>query len=103
MADPAHPHYEATKKAIKHAYNMEPDLTREGGSIPVTLTFQVSVYKVENLHSQNLQLLDLSLLTPTGDTSDGYGAYILPLKIVGSVAFFNYYDTVFRADISGPW
>lgn len=44
MADPAHPHYEATKKAIRHAYNMEPDLTREGGSIPVTLTFQVSVY-----------------------------------------------------------
>lgn len=40
MSDPEHPHYEAAKKAIKHAYNVEPDLTREGGSIPVTLTLQ---------------------------------------------------------------
>ncbi|XP_046677612.1 cytosolic non-specific dipeptidase isoform X1 [Homalodisca vitripennis] len=40
MSDPNHPHYEAAKKAIKHAYNVEPDLTREGGSIPITLTLQ---------------------------------------------------------------
>lgn len=40
MADPYHPHYDSAKAAIKHVYNMEPDLTREGGSIPITLTLQ---------------------------------------------------------------
>lgn len=38
--DPFHPHYTAAIKATKHVYNVDPDLTREGGSIPVTLTFQ---------------------------------------------------------------
>ncbi|KAJ8925107.1 hypothetical protein NQ315_001288 [Exocentrus adspersus] len=38
--DPFHPHYAAAAKATKHVYNVEPDLTREGGSIPVTLTLQ---------------------------------------------------------------
>ncbi|XP_018566615.1 cytosolic non-specific dipeptidase [Anoplophora glabripennis] len=38
--DPTHPHYGAAIKATKYVYNIEPDLTREGGSIPVTLTFQ---------------------------------------------------------------
>ncbi|KAF7271581.1 hypothetical protein GWI33_015566 [Rhynchophorus ferrugineus] len=37
---PSHPHYEAAIKATKHVYKVEPDLTREGGSIPITLTFQ---------------------------------------------------------------
>ncbi|XP_023028441.1 cytosolic non-specific dipeptidase 2 [Leptinotarsa decemlineata] len=38
--DPSHPHYSAAIKATKHVYKVEPDLTREGGSIPITLTFQ---------------------------------------------------------------
>lgn len=38
--DPTHPHYEAAKRATKHVYKVDPDLTREGGSIPVTLTLQ---------------------------------------------------------------
>lgn len=38
--NPDHPHYVAGRKATKHVYNVEPDLSREGGSIPVTLTFQ---------------------------------------------------------------
>ncbi|XP_054013324.1 cytosolic non-specific dipeptidase [Hylaeus anthracinus] len=38
--DPNHPHYIAGRKATKHVYKVEPDLSREGGSIPVTLTFQ---------------------------------------------------------------
>lgn len=42
MADPHHVHYDAAKASIKHVYNMEPDLTREGGSIPITLTLQVT-------------------------------------------------------------
>jgi Cys-Gly metallodipeptidase DUG1 len=39
MADPTHWNYEAAAKATKAVYGKEPDLTREGGSIPVTLTF----------------------------------------------------------------
>ena len=38
-ADPNHPHYEAGKRATKTVYGVEPDMTREGGSIPITLTF----------------------------------------------------------------
>ncbi|XP_011202720.1 cytosolic non-specific dipeptidase isoform X1 [Bactrocera dorsalis] len=43
--DPNHPHYEAAKSAIKHVYKTEPDMTREGGSIPVTLTLQEATGK----------------------------------------------------------
>ncbi|KZC12090.1 PREDICTED: cytosolic non-specific dipeptidase [Dufourea novaeangliae] len=38
--NPDHPHYIAGRKATKHVYKVDPDLSREGGSIPVTLTFQ---------------------------------------------------------------
>lgn len=34
--------FTAAKRATKRVYNVEPDMTREGGSIPVTLTFQES-------------------------------------------------------------
>lgn len=40
LSDPKHPHYSAGVIATKYAYNREPDMTREGGSIPVTLTLQ---------------------------------------------------------------
>ena len=32
--------HEAGRIATKHVYGVEPDMTREGGSIPVTLSFQ---------------------------------------------------------------
>lgn len=38
--NPDHPHYLAGRRATVHVYDVEPDLSREGGSIPVTLTFQ---------------------------------------------------------------
>lgn len=38
--DPNHPHYQAAAKATHHVYKVQPDMTREGGSIPVTLTLQ---------------------------------------------------------------
>lgn len=38
--NPNHEHYQAAARATKHVYKVEPDMTREGGSIPVTLTFQ---------------------------------------------------------------
>lgn len=43
--DPNHAHYGAAKKAIKHVFNVEPDLIREGGSIPITLTLQKATDK----------------------------------------------------------
>ncbi|XP_026472311.1 cytosolic non-specific dipeptidase [Ctenocephalides felis] len=43
--DPSHPHYQAGAKATKHVYKVEPDMTREGGSIPVTLTLQQATGK----------------------------------------------------------
>ncbi|KAG9479124.1 hypothetical protein GDO78_012670 [Eleutherodactylus coqui] len=58
VADFNHPHYMAGRKAMKTVFNVEPDLTREGGSIPVTLTFQEATGK-------NVMLL------PVGAADDG--------------------------------
>lgn len=64
--DPNHPHYEAAKKATQHVYKVEPDMTCEGGSIPVTLTLQQATGKNvvllpvgaadDGAHSQNEKL-----------------------------------------------
>ncbi|KAK9680218.1 Peptidase family M20/M25/M40 [Popillia japonica] len=43
--DPHHPHYQAGIRATKYVYNVEPDLTREGGSIPITLALQQATGK----------------------------------------------------------
>jgi Cys-Gly metallodipeptidase DUG1 len=40
VASPDHWNYRAAAKAVEGVFNVKPDLTREGGSIPVTLTFQ---------------------------------------------------------------
>ena len=45
MSDPNHPNYRAGRRATKTVYGVEPDLTREGGSIPVTLTLQEATGK----------------------------------------------------------
>jgi nonspecific dipeptidase len=58
VADFNHPNFNAGKIATKHVYGVEPDLTREGGSIPVTLTFQEATGK-------NVMLL------PMGAADDG--------------------------------
>nr|XP_018917689.1 PREDICTED: cytosolic non-specific dipeptidase [Bemisia tabaci] len=58
VADSSHEHYEAARKATKHVYNVDPDFTREGGSIPVTLTLQETTGK-------NV------LLLPMGASDDG--------------------------------
>ncbi|KAG8684434.1 Cys-Gly metallodipeptidase [Ceratobasidium sp. 394] len=39
LADPNHWNFVAAAKATEAVYGKKPDLTREGGSIPVTLTF----------------------------------------------------------------
>ncbi|XP_076450715.1 cytosolic non-specific dipeptidase-like [Babylonia areolata] len=58
MSDYNHPNYVAGQKAIKTVFGVEPDMTREGGSIPVTLTFQEATGK-------NVILL------PIGSSDDG--------------------------------
>lgn len=58
MSDFNHPHYQAGRRALKTVFGVEPDLTREGGSIPVTLTFQEATGK-------NVMLL------PVGSADDG--------------------------------
>ncbi|XP_035286629.1 cytosolic non-specific dipeptidase-like [Anguilla anguilla] len=58
VSDFNHPHYMAGRKAMKTVFGVEPDLTREGGSIPVTLTFQEAT-------GRNVMLL------PLGSCDDG--------------------------------
>jgi Cys-Gly metallodipeptidase DUG1 len=45
VADPNHWNYVAAKRATEAVYKKTPDLTREGGSIPVTLTFAEALGK----------------------------------------------------------
>lgn len=58
MSDTAHPNYEAGRRATKLVYGVEPDMTREGGSIPVTLVLQ-------EVTGKNVMLL------PMGACDDG--------------------------------
>lgn len=44
LTDPLNRHFEAGRKAVQYVYGVEPDLTRDGGSIPAAITFQVSRY-----------------------------------------------------------
>lgn len=44
LSDPDGPNYVAGRIATKHVYGVDPDFTREGGSIPVTLTLQVGTW-----------------------------------------------------------
>jgi nonspecific dipeptidase len=66
VADCNHPHYQAGIKACKKVFGVDPDLTREGGSIPTTLFFQDALNKNvmllpmgacdDSAHSQNEKL-----------------------------------------------
>lgn len=44
-SSPDHPNFRAAAKATETVYGVSPDLTREGGSIPVTITFEESLGK----------------------------------------------------------
>ena len=65
LADPEHVNYQAAAAAVKTAWGVDPDFTRDGGSIPVTLTFQETGKNVlllpfgrgdDGAHSQNEKL-----------------------------------------------
>jgi len=80
VADFNHPHYQAAKNAVSRVFNVVPDFTREGGSIPVTLTFQ-------ELTGKNV------LLLPIGQSDDGAHSqnekiskvnYIQGIKLIGT-------------------
>jgi Cys-Gly metallodipeptidase DUG1 len=45
VASPKHWNFTAAAKAVKEVFGMEPDMTREGGSIPVTITFEQATGK----------------------------------------------------------
>ena len=45
VASPNHPNFTAAAKAVEKVWGVKPDLTREGGSIPVTLTFETATGK----------------------------------------------------------
>ncbi|XP_078254777.1 cytosolic non-specific dipeptidase [Rhinoraja longicauda] len=83
LADCNHPHYTAGKNAMKRVFGVEPDMTREGGSIPVTLTFQEATGKSV-------------MLLPIGAADDGAHSqnekinrsnYIQGIKVLG--AYFH--------------
>lgn len=80
VSDYNDPNFVAGRNAMKMVYGVEPDLTREGGSIPVTLTFQDATQK-------NVMLL------PLGCSDDGAHSqnekmdvvnYIQGVKVMGA-------------------
>ncbi|KAK9764522.1 hypothetical protein K7432_007896 [Basidiobolus ranarum] len=92
MSSPNHWNYVAGAQAVKKVFGLEPDLTREGCSIPVTLTFQEVLQK-------NV------LLLPVGACDDGAHSineklnvsnYIEGIKLLG--AYCHELATVKKTD-----
>ncbi|KAI0842490.1 cytosolic non-specific dipeptidase [Hypoxylon sp. FL0890] len=84
VASPNHWNFRAASKAVERVWGVEPDFTREGGSIPVTLTFEQATGK-------NV------LLLPMGSSTDGAHSinekldkrnYIEGIKLLG--AYLHY-------------
>ncbi|ORZ40929.1 hypothetical protein BCR44DRAFT_117286 [Catenaria anguillulae PL171] len=80
VGDLNHWNYVAAIKAVEQVFGVTPDLTREGGSIPVTLTFQTALDKSV-------------LLLPMGRSNDGAHSvnekldkdnYIKGIKLLGT-------------------
>ncbi|KAK8018025.1 cytosolic nonspecific dipeptidase [Apiospora marii] len=84
VASPNHWNFRAAGKAVERVWGTQPDFTREGGSIPVTLTFEQATGK-------NV------LLLPMGSSTDGAHSinekldkrnYIEGIKLLG--AYLHY-------------
>ncbi|KAL8330889.1 hypothetical protein RB593_001711 [Gaeumannomyces tritici] len=84
VASPNHWNFTAAAKAVERVWGVAPDFTREGGSIPVTLTFEQATGK-------NV------LLLPMGSSTDGAHSinekldkrnYIEGIKLLG--AYLHY-------------
>ncbi|ORY97820.1 hypothetical protein BCR43DRAFT_490417 [Syncephalastrum racemosum] len=83
LSSPDHWNYVAASKAVEKVFGVKPDLTREGGSIPVTLSFQDALQK-------NV------LLLPMGRGDDGAHSinekldrsnYISGIKLLGAYLY----------------
>ncbi|KAF5278144.1 hypothetical protein FQR65_LT03660 [Abscondita terminalis] len=81
--DPFHPNYIAGARATKHVYGVEPDLVRDGGSIPV-------LDIIQKICSKNI------LLLPVGQGDDGAHSqneklnvrnYIEGIKLLGAYLY----------------
>ncbi|CAN8105884.1 unnamed protein product [Discula destructiva] len=87
VASPKHWNFSAAAKAVERVWGVAPDFTREGGSIPVTLTFEQATGK-------NV------LLLPMGSSTDGAHSinekldkknYVEGIKLLG--AYLHYVAT----------
>ncbi|KAJ3324511.1 hypothetical protein HDU76_013404 [Blyttiomyces sp. JEL0837] len=87
VADVNHWNFVAAAKAIEKVFNTKPDYTREGGSIPVTLTFQEALQKSV-------------LLLPMGMSDDGAHSVNEKINVVnyieGIKLLATYLDEVAR-------
>lgn len=101
--DPNHPHYQAGVRATQHVYKVIPDMTREGGSIPITLTFKEVTGKNvillpvgagdDGAHSQN-EKIDIR------NYIEGVSENILQLyKILYKINVFEYFYIVYFEEI----
>jgi len=79
VADPNHPNFQAATNATKTVYGVEPYFTREGGSIPITLIFEV-------IQTQPCLIFQFAL------------QHIVPssLKYNGDLIFLNHIIFVYR-------
>jgi Cys-Gly metallodipeptidase DUG1 len=64
IASPKHWNFSAASKAVESVFGVTPDYTREGGSIPVTLTFEQATGK-------NVLLLPMGSSTDAAHSING--------------------------------
>jgi Cys-Gly metallodipeptidase DUG1 len=84
VASPKHWNFTAAGKAVEKVFNVKPDLTREGGSIPVTLTFEQATGK-------NVLLLPMGSSTDMAHSTNeklDQRNYIEGIKLMG--AYLHY-------------
>jgi Cys-Gly metallodipeptidase DUG1 len=84
VASPKHWNFSAAAKAVERVWGVKPDLTREGGSIPVTLTFEEATGK-------NVLLLPMGSSTDMAHSTNeklDKGNYIEGIKMLG--AYLHY-------------
>ncbi|KRZ77380.1 Cytosolic non-specific dipeptidase, partial [Trichinella papuae] len=80
LTDVDHPNFLAGRQAIRRVYQVEPDLTREGGSIPVTLALQKYTGK-------NVVLLPIGAADDMAHSQNekfNKDNYILGMKMLGA-------------------
>lgn len=74
VASPDHWNFAAAAKAVERVWGVRPDLTREGGSIPVTLTFEEATGK-------NVLLLPMGSSTDAAHSINGRYPFFFPVFV----------------------